>query len=174
MTTDARGASQQAVWRHSEDLEQLLNQVWESLTEVPSPLAFRTGPMHTAPDEVIVQAQTRMDGTWTGDVTVSAAQPVAEAIARQMMAMTPDEALDPCDVDDAMGEIANIIGGNLKSLLASVVRLSLPMVRRTDSSQLSTTMAGAPVYEGVALWDERQVLVQVHDTTKHSSGWEEG
>jgi chemotaxis protein CheX len=156
-------------WRHGAELEQLLNQIWESLTETPAPLAFSPGKLTVGPDRIVVQAQTRMEGDWAGDVTVSAARTTAESIARRMMAMHPEDALDPCDVDDAMGEIANIIGGNLKSLVEGVQRLSLPMVRRTHPDDLPSATAGEPLYESVAVWEEQQVLVQVHHTANGSS-----
>lgn len=169
MTADTPRTWQQSVWQRSAELEQLLNQVWESLTGVPAPLVFSSGSLTASPDQIVLQAQTRMDGDWTGDVTVSAAQPVAESIARRMMALQPEEALDPSDVEDAMGEIANIIGGNLKSFVEGVERLSLPMVRRTDPRDLPFATGGELLYECVAMWDEQQVLVQVHHTTNRSA-----
>ncbi|MBJ7359171.1 hypothetical protein, partial [Nocardioides sp.] len=39
-----------------------------------------------------------------------------------------DEALDPVELSDVIGEFANIVGGNVKSLMPGPSTLSLPLV----------------------------------------------
>lgn len=52
----------------------------------------------------------------------------AHALTRSLLMMGPDEAVGPDDLVDAFGELANVVGGNVKSLLAAPAVLSLPTV----------------------------------------------
>lgn len=71
-------------------------------------------------------------GTWNGVVMVSCSTRLAIWLASRMFE-TLDTETTAADADDALGEIANIIGGNLKSLLSgdgTPCRISLPMIAR--------------------------------------------
>lgn len=52
----------------------------------------------------------------------------AHQLTRALLMMGPDEAVGPEDLTDAFGELANVVGGNVKSLLAAPAVLSLPTV----------------------------------------------
>lgn len=52
----------------------------------------------------------------------------AHELTRALLMMTPDEEVGPEDLTDAFGELANVVGGNVKSLLAAPAVLSLPTV----------------------------------------------
>lgn len=52
----------------------------------------------------------------------------AHELTRALLMMGPDEAVGPDDLVDAFGELANVVGGNVKSLLAAPAVLSLPTV----------------------------------------------
>ena len=52
----------------------------------------------------------------------------AHALTRALLMMGPDEVVGPEDLVDAFGELANVVGGNVKSLLAAPAALSLPTV----------------------------------------------
>ncbi len=49
---------------------------------------------------------------------------------------------------DVLGELANMIGGNLKSLLGSGIRLSMPSV--VDGVSYSVRVCGAEIREQLA------------------------
>jgi CheY-specific phosphatase CheX len=44
----------------------------------------------------------------------------------------PVEAISPDELRDAVGEVANILGGNVKTLIAGKCRLSLPSVAEVE------------------------------------------
>ncbi|MEO5922298.1 MAG: chemotaxis protein CheX [Bryobacteraceae bacterium] len=64
-------------------------------------------------------------GEWRGAVLVQCGIPTAEELARRLFKL---DTISHEDVADAMGELANMIGGNLKSVLPPGVMLSVPNV----------------------------------------------
>ncbi|MFC8923837.1 chemotaxis protein CheX [Cellulosimicrobium sp. NPDC057127] len=52
----------------------------------------------------------------------------ADRLARALLQMTPDEDVSLEDVEDALGEVANVVGGNLKGMLPEGSSLTLPVV----------------------------------------------
>ncbi len=68
-----------------------------------------------------------LEGNWNGAVSLECDHQQACHFASKLLAMDPPETVDD-DVRDALGELANMIGGNLKSMLGTDVRLSMPSV----------------------------------------------
>jgi chemotaxis protein CheX len=48
----------------------------------------------------------------------------------------PAEAISPDELRDAVGEVANILGGNVKTLIAGKCRLSLPSVAEVEDQSV--------------------------------------
>jgi chemotaxis protein CheX len=78
-------------------------------------------------DEVVT-GWVAIEGTWEGTVSVRMAPPLAEVLAAAMFGVRPDE-LTRCEIEDAVGEVANMTGGGVKALLRGPCELSLPAVR---------------------------------------------
>jgi len=68
-------------------------------------------------------------GDWKGALLVRCGVATAESFARKLL-KTPRVFSE--DISDAMGEVANMIGGNLKSVLPPGVALSVPCVALGD------------------------------------------
>ena len=68
-------------------------------------------------EAAVVRTSVRMDASGTN------------ALARALLRMDADEVVSPEDLVDAFGEVANVVGGNVKSLLPEQAMLSLPTVR---------------------------------------------
>jgi chemotaxis protein CheX len=66
-------------------------------------------------------------GAWTGCVAVSLSEKSARAVGSQLLAI-PIEEIQPEDEVDCAAEVANMIGGNLKSVLPGPSHLSIPTV----------------------------------------------
>jgi CheY-specific phosphatase CheX len=64
-------------------------------------------------------------GAWSGSVVVRCDPGFAHACAAILLA---DEACEDAAVDDALGELTNMIAGNLKAVLPAPTRMSLPCV----------------------------------------------
>jgi chemotaxis protein CheX len=83
-------------------------------------------------------------GAWEGTVTVDCPAELAEQTAR---AMFGEELTGAGDVLDAVGEVANIAGGNIKALVPAPSQLSLPAV--ASSTHPTVAPASALVTEVV-------------------------
>ena len=111
--------------------------VWESLLGTPpSPTVSSSPPPESASrsggmDSVQVDLVGRVDvsGSWRGDVAVQLPCSLALRLTRAILRVDPTTS-DDADVRDVVGELANMIGGNLKALLPEPCKLSLPTVAR--------------------------------------------
>ncbi|HVC25808.1 MAG TPA: chemotaxis protein CheX [Acidimicrobiales bacterium] len=74
-----------------------------------------------------VRSRVDIDGAWTGCVEVSCSMAVARKIASVMFAAEPSEIAE-ADVRDAVGELVNVVGGNIKSILPAPTSLSVPIL----------------------------------------------
>ena len=106
-----------------EDIEKIAAMVMESIagvvlepadSEIPRDRAALTGCVH-------------IDGAWNGSALVECELPLARRLTAVLFGR-PEEEVSLDDVRDALGEITNMIGGNVKALLPSPSRLSLPTV----------------------------------------------
>ena len=68
-----------------------------------------------------------LSGDWRGAVTVSCQEPMAKLAAGAMFGMDAADAT-AAEIQDAIGEIANMIGGQTKMLLGGTCALGLPVV----------------------------------------------
>jgi chemotaxis protein CheX len=80
-------------------------------------------PADPAGDQLV--GLVRISGGWHGTVTVTCDQALAGRIAAAMLDRAP---AGDAEVADAMGEVANMTGGNVKALLPGPSVLSLPEV----------------------------------------------
>ena len=74
----------------------------------------------------VLSAWVDVVGPWTGTVVLTAGAQTAADLSRALLGETAPEPLDDEDVADAFGEIANVVGGNVKAALPGPSALSLP------------------------------------------------
>ena len=101
-----------------------------------------------------VQAQIELRGDWNGRLVLTCDSDVAAQIAGAMLGCSPEEVLPPEDVNDAVGEVLNVVGGSVKGALAGVSALGLPGVA-------ACTEPPPPGECLVVAWREAPVYVQV-------------
>jgi chemotaxis protein CheX len=116
-----------------DDLELFVGEVWSSHVEGADglvPAAAHDWTEHSGGRGLPCwSGAVSVTGEWSGMIAVDLAEPSAHALARGMLGLDESEALDPLDLSDAVGELANIVGGNVKSLLPGDDHgLSLPLV----------------------------------------------
>lgn len=100
-----------------EDVSELTRAVFVSLLGVEP-------EVRNAPDaSETVSYTVDVSGGWHGSVRLQLESAFAEELARRMLLL---EDVAPEDVNDAVGEIANMLGGNVKGLVPGPSRLSLP------------------------------------------------
>jgi len=76
----------------------------------------------------VLSAWVDVVGPWTGSVVLTTGAQTAAELTRTLLAETAPPLLDHEDVADAFGEIANVVGGNVKASLPGPSALSLPEV----------------------------------------------
>jgi len=67
-------------------------------------------------------------GPWTGSVVLTTGRDTAVDLTRALLGGAVPEPLEDEDVTDAFGEIANVVGGNVKAALPGPSSLGLPEV----------------------------------------------
>ena len=99
------------------------------------------------PSEDRVTSAVHLAGDWNGAVLLECDRGQACRFASRFLSMDPPETVDDV-VRDVLGELANMIGGNLKCTLTPGIRLSMPSV--VDGSNYSLRVCGADIRERLA------------------------
>ena len=136
----------------SNDLRGLVEDIWTSLFEdsFEVPLA-EDAPL---PDD-LVTAYVDIRGGWQGRVLVATTTEGALALASHMLRVDAT-AVQEADLADAIGELANIVGGSVKSCVDGQSSLSLPNV-----SRYAPGSAGPDALEVLATWNSHPLCVRV-------------
>ncbi len=111
-----------------------------------------------------VVAWVDLRGEWSGRAVLVTEHATAEDLARALLDLPDSEDVSREDLEDAFGEIANVVGGNLKSLLPNPGSLGLPQV----GAQIPP-LAGAVRTQHLPLsWRGRLLVVDVWFAAPHS------
>ena len=86
-------------------------------------------------------------GDWNGAVLLECDRRQACRFAGRFLSMDPPDTVDDV-VRDVLGELANMIGGNLKPVLTPGIRLSMPSV--VDGCDYSLRVCGAKIQQRLA------------------------
>jgi len=73
----------------------------------------------------------QITGEWQGSVTLYAPKELGKKVAATMYGLDEAEVVDK-QVQDVIGEITNVLAGNIKSILPAPCSISLPCVAITD------------------------------------------
>ena len=115
----------------SEELAVVTQNVWSTLLSLDvSPVALERGNLPTLTTGVI-----EIHGAFTGAVTLEMPYRLAQ-IATSMVLKRATNSVTQEDVDDVLGEMTNILGGNIKAMLPEPSRLSLPMILQAPVAEL--------------------------------------
>jgi chemotaxis protein CheX len=85
-----------------------------------------------------------LSGIWNGALLFECDQRQACRFAGRFLSMDPPDTVND-DVRDVLGELANMIGGNMKSAVASGLSLSMPSV--TDGSDYGLRVCGSEIQD---------------------------
>lgn len=111
-----------------DDLLQLASTVWSSVLSLPT---IEVDPRPPHPGTYVLIGTIRFDGAWVGHLDLRCSAAAAREVAGAMFATDPADLAED-EIRDALGELANIVGGNLKALLPQPTHISLPIVRTTE------------------------------------------
>ncbi|PPK93108.1 chemotaxis protein CheX [Kineococcus xinjiangensis] len=106
-----------------EALLQIVMQMWDSFFSTVEPPYPAFEPIGA--EGPVLCASVSISGARPGLVTVTVPQATASALAAVML---QEEALPEDEVHDALGEVANIVAGNVKALVPDAGSLGLPVL----------------------------------------------
>ena len=124
-----------------------LVQIVESVFEAMMGLQACECSAHWFPAEDRLTAAVHLAGDWNGAVLIECDREQACRYAGRFLSLEPPGAVDDV-VRDVLGELANMIGGNLKCVLTRGIRLSMPSV--VDGSGYGLRICGAEMRERFA------------------------
>jgi len=116
----------------------------------PEPGALQSALEPTELSEDATWAWVDVHGEHPGRVMLGTDHATATLLTRALLAVPEDEAVSEADFVDAVGEIANVVGGNIKALVPDPGPLTLPQV------------APAPPGDGATLLHRAQLVWRGH------------
>ncbi|MEV1289841.1 chemotaxis protein CheX [Micromonospora sp. NPDC049679] len=139
------------------DLNEIVDQVWSSYLdpEGVNPLIVA----EIAGDKSDIHASVSITGSWHGHVVVACSTAAAKLAAGAFLAMEPDEVTE-ADLIDVLGELANIVGGNVKSMLPAGCFVSLPHVVSAPA-RANHWPAAEQICELAGLWSGEVVAISL-------------
>lgn len=141
-----------------DDIYALVQEIWSSFLMLD---VEPTAPL--AASDRSISALIHIHGSWEGSVVVHFSHALSSHIASVMFDMDPAE-LTPDEVGDAVGEIVNMLGGSVKSLVDGPGSLSLPTV--IGGSQYTLQIPGSTSLNEVwFVTAEQPLMVQVLQRT---------
>ena len=122
-------------------VEAIAGEAWISLVGEDEVLV----PLPEALPADVLSAWVDVVGPWTGTVVLTTGVDTAAQLTRALLAEAAPEVLEQEDVDDAFGEIANVVGGNVKAALPGTHALSLPQVGEGPAVRIDVLWRGQPL-----------------------------
>jgi chemotaxis protein CheX len=136
-----------------QDLKSMVDEIWSSLFD---PIPHEIDNANFAGGGVVVAGFVDIAGGWFGRVVVETSEAGAVAIAASMLA-APADTIVEADLADAIGELANIVGGSVKSCVAGHSTLSLPSIERLAADGIDD----AQDMEVTTQWLDHPIRVRV-------------
>jgi chemotaxis protein CheX len=115
----------------SADIESITRTIWSTLFDLP----LEPGHAGGIGTESSVTSCVQIDGAWHGALVMTCPIALARTLTAQMF--QAESAPDLDEVRDALGELANMLGGNVKALLPAPSQISLPAVAIGSDYELS-------------------------------------
>ena len=113
-----------------DQLREIVESIWDTML---GPVVTRDCRDDTIHESARLTAGVHIDGGFHGTVLFLATERFARWATALMLAV-PENSLVAADVDDAIGELCNIVAGGVKSLVPGPSSLSLPCVLRDSQS----------------------------------------
>lgn len=123
------------------DFGAVVSQIIENVFQTMMGMEVRLVDTPFPPAGELITAVVSLAGTWKGAVLVECGLEGALLFTSRMLGVDLPASLND-DVRDALGELANMVGGNLKSVLPGGVGLSLPTVVWGQDYRMQICRAG--------------------------------
>jgi chemotaxis protein CheX len=147
------------------DLAEMAEQVWVSYLDPEGVSPLTQNGEVKQPTEV--HSTVSITGSWHGHLVFASSRWAATKAAAAFLAMEPDE-VGQEDISDVLGELANIVGGNVKAMLPAGCFLSLPTVVLAPD-----TASYYPAAERISglygVWDGEPVSISMWQSVKQEA-----
>jgi chemotaxis protein CheX len=130
--------SDAAAQLHKQDLETVMGSVFTTMLGIEAWPSEERCPGSAG----LLTAAVYLTGEWQGAICIHCYPPQACDFAGRFLGMPPGETVDD-DVRDVMGELANMVAGNLKCTFCPGIRVSIPSV--VDGRGYSLRVCGGHV-----------------------------
>jgi chemotaxis protein CheX len=142
-----------------DELRSIMDAIWQSL--LGSSLTSAEAAGEESRPRVVGRVE--ISGGWEGVVTIDCDAELAADVAAAMFGLDEGDAA-PDEIRDALGELANMAGGNIKSLLPGPSQLGLPVV--SDDVEPATVPGDAAPLHSVAFdVDGKHVRLNVFEVS---------
>ena len=143
------------------DVADLVTEIWSSMLQID---VEASGPAPLGTDALT--AFISIDGDWQGNVVVQGTAALARGVAEAMFQVPASEIPDG-EVADAFGEVVNMLGGSVKSMVEGSATLSLPTV--TQGSTYAVP-GSTPIQEAWFSTLGEPLCVRVHERATSDVG----
>lgn len=149
-----------------DELDQTVQIIWSTMFDLP---ITRLDPAETGLQPPLVTGFVILEGEFDGAVMLRCPQQLASLLTAAMFGSGGDPGQS--DIRDAIGELANMVAGNIKSVLPHPSRIGLPVVAFGNDYQLQvlgTVTAGAVAYQCAGERLTVTLVRQEHEGNEHS------
>ena len=126
---------------------EISQEIWESLLGMEIEPSDASGNSFSDSKRTVT-GFVNIGGAWQGTILLEVSDTLSQQFAATMLGISPDEVSEQ-DVADALGELTNMVGGNIKSLLPAPSNLSIPSV--AEGSDYSIWAPGTDLLAQVTL-----------------------
>lgn len=127
------------------EIRLLTESIWRSVLGLDIQRA--ADEVKPAGGERFLTACVQITGSWEGAVTLDCSASLARKVAGILFGVSPEKA-ETDEIQDALGEMTNMTGGNIKNLLPAPSLLSLPSV--TEGIDYTVSVPGGRLLSQVA------------------------
>ena len=133
------------------DLAQIVESVFQTMLD----LEVQRAEMPWTPVSDVLTGAIHFAGEWKGAVLIECTRPQAFEFTHRLMSIDPPATIND-DVRDTMGELTNMLAGNLKSVLPRGIGLSMPLV--VEGRDYSLRVCGSSVIDRMPFSSDLGVL----------------
>lgn len=147
----------------SDDVAQIVQEVWSSM------LGLEVEPLEVEipSDGPSVAGSVGVSGASDCLISMELSETTAKSVAASMFGLAADEVGDE-DIADAVGELTNMVGGNIKSLLPEPSTLSLPVVAH-GVQPIMRVVGGEALLMQTFVCEDRPIFVRIWNRSRKSS-----
>jgi chemotaxis protein CheX len=116
-------------------------------------------PLPGGPADDAISSWVEIVGPWNGTVVITTGRTTAEELSRCLLKEHAPPVLDVEDIEDGLGELANVVGGNVKAVLPGPSVLGLPEVGDAPEATDPTDVCRLDV-----LWRGQALTISVQGT----------